>query len=96
LAIVVNSPVTSVPIVAIALKAAIDTKKAIMAYSTAVAPLRSSLIRRNAIRMFKAVLIRCRRPIMPGKGLTIRENRRAERAKRQHDGFFIDIRGAVG
>jgi len=27
---------------------------------------------------------------------TIRENRRAERAKRQHDGFFIDIRGAVG
>ena len=88
--------VTSLPIVAIALKAAIDTKKAIMAYSTAVAPPRSNLIRRNAERMSKAVLTPYRRSIMPGKGLTIREVRRIGPAKAQPDGFFIDIQGAVG
>jgi len=44
LAICEKTPDTSVPMVVIAEKATIEMKKAIIAYSIAVAPLRSSLI----------------------------------------------------
>jgi hypothetical protein len=44
LAICENTPVTSVPMVAIAEKAAIEMKKATIAYSIAVAPFGSSFI----------------------------------------------------
>jgi hypothetical protein len=47
--------VTSLPMLAIAENAAIETKNAIMAYSTAVAPHRSSVIRWSAVRMSKSV-----------------------------------------
>jgi hypothetical protein len=46
-----NMLVTSEPIVTIVLKAAMEMNKAIIAYSTAVAPRRSSLICRSAERM---------------------------------------------
>jgi hypothetical protein len=54
-----NKFVTSVPIVAIALKAAMETNKAIIAYSTAVAPRRSSLICCSAERMPKTIPMFC-------------------------------------
>jgi hypothetical protein len=46
-----NSPLTSAPIVEIAVKAAIETKKAIIAYSIAVAPPSSGHIRQSFVRI---------------------------------------------
>jgi len=62
-----NSPLTLAPIVTIALNPAIDMKKAIIAYSIAVAPSRSGFSRCSAARIAKQSRT-LRGAIMPGKG----------------------------
>jgi hypothetical protein len=54
-AILENRLFTSLPMERIALNAAIETKKAIIAYSIAVAPPRSSIVRWSAERISKPV-----------------------------------------